>query len=331
MTNLKVLTFNVHNALANNNGVLTDAAKTRVAAVKAEIESHSPDLVGLQEDITLWTNNLTLDGYTAVYDPNVTGNWAERCAIYYKSELNCVDYGWQWLTSDGSKSTVALTVADILPGGKYEMTPEELARIDVTASTKDSFLRDGITYYINDAGARVSVSSYNYLTARRMTYVVLEVNGQNVIYVNTHLQHRSQNAEYSSPAMQKLRNSERLAQFAMVQARISELKVSYPNAAVVITGDFNDLIGSDVYNLACENYQSAKVIAATVEGSEGTWNNYYTNPNASNYGTDTLDYVFVYGQGLTVSKYTTGVGYATVNGEKIYTSDHLAVVVDFSI
>ena len=100
---------------------------------------------------------------------------------------------------------------------------------------------------------------------------------------------------------------------------------------MVITGDFNDLIGSDVYNSACENYQSAKVIATTVEGSDGTWNNYYTNPNALNYGTDTLDYVFVYGQGLTVSNYTTGVEYAIVNGEKIYTSDHLAVIVDLSI
>ena len=338
---LRVMSFNVHNTLPKENGVLTETAQNRINAVKAEIGTYSPDMLGLQEDVTSWTNNLNLEGYTAIYDPEVSGSY-EHCAIYFKSDLTCMEYGWGWLTSDGTKATVALTVSDILAGGKYEMTAEELARLDINSSTKDSFLRDSITYYIDADGNKQFSSSYNYLTARRMTYIVLDINGQKVIYVNTHLQHRSQNAVFISDAMLKLRNNERLAQFTMVQEKIEALKQIYTDAVVVVTGDFNDVPDSDVYKAATALYQDASRSAESVVGMKGTWNAYYSEkshgdnyPNSgASIDTTTLDFCFV-SENATVNTYRSGLGYATFKTEDgtdktMYTSDHRSIIIDIA-
>lgn len=337
-SSLKVMSFNVHNVLPSEGGTLTESSQNRLAAVTKEITTYSPDLLGLQEDITAWGNNLSLEGYTAIYDQEVTGSY-ERCAIYFKSTLNCVDYGWQWLTSDGTKATVALTVSELTDGdGKYDLSADELARLQLTASSADSALRDSCASYIDDDGKTQTTSSFNYLTARRMTYVVVNVDGRNVIYVNTHLQHRSREAVYMSDALAKLRNYERLAQFELVQAKIAELQKTYSDAVVVITGDFNDLYGSDVFKAATAVYNDSYTVAEMTVGQKGSWNAFYSeSAHGDNYpnttataSTETLDYCFV-SKDVTVENFRSGLGYATIKladgtEKTLYTSDHRAII-----
>ena len=57
---------------------------------------------------------------------------------------------------------------------------------------------------------------------------IFDINGQVVIYMNTHLTHRSPNAEYSNDAFQKIRSMERLKEFDMIYEQITELKKEYP-------------------------------------------------------------------------------------------------------
>ena len=199
---LRIMSFNVHNSMPDD-----EAGANRAEAVKTEIMTYKPDLLGLQEDITAWTNTLVLDGYTPVYDPEVGGTH-EHCAIYVKDGITVWDYGYKWLTSDGTKNTVALTV-DAITDGKYALTADELAKLQISATSANNVLRDPRTSYIDAEGTMQTTGAFTYLTARGMSYVVVDVDGQKVIYANTHLQHRGYDGKaYSAhPAKKRPRST----------------------------------------------------------------------------------------------------------------------------
>ena len=94
---LKIMSFNVWVTLPKTSGVLTEPALNRIAALRAEIQMHNPDILGLQEDSTTWLENINLEGYTSFYSHDISGN-NEHCAIFYKSSMNCVEKGTKWLT-----------------------------------------------------------------------------------------------------------------------------------------------------------------------------------------------------------------------------------------
>ena len=342
-TGLRVMSFNIQITLpTDDSGALTDAAKNRIAAVKDEIQLYSPDLLGIQEDNAAWHSNLTLDGYKVIQNTtNLPGD--ERCAIYYKSGLNLVTAQSVWMTSTGDNEGVALTVADLFQeGGKYQMPAEYLEMLGISQDAEDSVLKADQTTYVDANGETQACDNYVYLGSRKMTYGVFEVNGRYVIYVNTHLQNRKQNAVYYNAALQMLRSLERVKHFDMLQAVVDELKETYTDAVVFVTGDFNDLPQTDIYNNVCNNhsYSCASVVAQVNNSIGGTWNNAFDlsvqgdNYPADNDGSagDTLDYCFV-DQNITVQKYSVGAGKATITAtdgceKTIYTSDHLPIITD---
>ena len=341
-TGLRVMSFNIQESLpTDDSGALTDGAKNRIEAVKDEILLYSPDLLGMQEDVVAWHSNLALDGYKVIQDTSSTSG--ERCAIYYKSGLKLITSKTVWMSSNGTKNGVALTVADLFEeGGKYQMSQEHLAMLGITKDSPDTIFKASQTTYVDENGITQTTAKYAYLGTRIMNYGVFEINGRYVIYVNTHLQNRSQNAIYSNEALQKLRNLERVKHFDMLQATVDELKETYKDAVVFVTGDFNDLPESEVYNNACNNhgYSCASVTAQEKAENGGTWNNAFnvkvqgdSYPHEADGTTgDTLDYCFV-DQNITVQKFSVGAGKATITAvdgseKTIYTSDHLPIVTD---
>ena len=342
-TELRVMSFNIEKTLpTDDNGTLTDAAKNRIEAVKNEILLYSPDLLGVQEDLGIWHDNLALDGYKVIRDTTIyIGD--EQCAIFYKSGLNLITAKTVWMSSNGKRNGVALTVADLFEeGGKYGMSREDLAILGITKDTPDSFFKELKTIYVDKNGVtRNSSKQYAYLGTRKLTYGVFEINGRYVIYVNTHLQNRSQNAIYSNEALQKLRSRERVKHFDMLQAIVDELKEIYTDAVVFVTGDFNDVPETEVYNNAFSHgYSCASVVAQERTGNSGTWNLAYNVKTqgddypheADGSAGDTLDYCFV-DQNITVQKFSVGAGKAAITAvdgseKTIYTSDHLPIVTD---
>ncbi len=340
-TALRVMSFNVQGSLTLSGGVASQASQNRIDAVRTEILYYSPDLLGLQEDKTTWTAYLKLDDYNVIQDSS-SGADVERCAIYYKKGLKLLTGGTVWLTATRTSEGAGLTYEDLTtPGSKYYMTPAELEKIDVH-STAD--LKRVQSTYVNEAGQRVDSTEGNYvlLDTRKMTYGVFDINGQIVIYVNTHLQHRKQNAVYSNDAFQKIRSMERLKEFDLLQETLAELKKQYPDAVEFFTGDWNDQPYSAIYESIVTDYGYTCANFATNNkyGVNGSWNNAFdlsvqgdSYPSSKD-GTTSgyLDYCFL-GEGVDVLKFRVGEGKATINQKDgttktIYTSDHLPIITD---
>lgn len=362
----------------NVQGSVSSLATGRYAAVKQQILDYSPDLLGLQEDQPdTWgtASNFSLEGYTRYcYDGTITGVDPERLAIYVKSGLTVKTSGYTGLIS--SDSMRALTYDDVKSGGKYALNDamfDQLLALGSGSTDKEKIndaLHNGQVWYLSGGDAK----SMNLLGGRRMTYVVVEKAGQDVIYVNMHVQHRSQNNKYEGSEdaiqgtvegkgsyynlVQTVRSYERMKTFELAQAKIEALLQTYPNAEVVITGDFNDTKagairdfcggGADadgVYDVAIDGgYHDAALNAKTNGGNlTTTWNSYFTNtkegqakevtdktPLGSTAGTDgRIDFCFV-SDGVTVNCYQTGAPYgqAGESGRQYYLSDHLSLIVD---
>lgn len=330
---LRVMSFNIQSALPLENGVLSDAARNRIEAVRQEILFYAPDLIGFQEDTMTWHNNLDLSDYDRIL--NAAGGSSEMCAIYYKKGLKLLDSGVMWLTTAPDNNGVALTIADLTTeGSKYKLSDADLAELGITKDSPESVLREKRQYNTS--------TSYTLLGCRRMTWGVFDINGQTVIYINTHLQHRSPGSAYSTPAIQNIRNMERIKSFDILQQKLAELKKTYAGAVDFITGDFNDLEYTDIFNSATKDYgySSSHLVAAEKYGIHGSWNNAFNlDLQGDNYpnkieGTsgDYLDYCFV-SKGIDVLKFRVGAGKAeitAVDGSKktIYTSDHLPIITD---
>lgn len=347
-SSVRVMSYNIRfNLQKDANGNYTQIAYNRINATKQEFLSYDADIIGIQEDRREWASFLIFDDYKVIQDIGIDSQ-AEMTSLYYKKGMNLLDGGTIWLTDSGTKDEMTtIKIADLFKeGGKYQMTAEELALLRITKDTTDSYLGQSLTDYIDYKTNQVvecKDGSYRLLNqfARNATYGVFNVDGQIIIAINTHLQQRTVNGEYSNDALQKLRENERLKQLEILKKFIDEQLKKYPDAEIVMTGDWNDTAFSNVYNVICNDYGFAHAAFATDNkyGVHGSSNSAFDNDaghtdNSAKEGGfgDYLDYVFAT-DGLTVLKAITGDGKETVtlpDGSKqvVYTSDHLPVMAD---
>ncbi|MBQ8441601.1 MAG: hypothetical protein IJX19_13140, partial [Clostridia bacterium] len=342
-TGIRVMSFNIQYKLPKENGVLSNATLNRVAAVKNEILYYSPDLLGVQEDQGDWHTLLNLEDYDSIQS-SVTG---ERCAIYYKKGMKLLDSGSHWLTSDGTSESVALTYAEVTdPKSPYYLTDTERMHLQVY---NDADLDDAKTKYWDETTGKFveGEMAYSCGTSRRFTYGVFEVNGQILIYINTHLSPRNQGRDYANDAFDKVRSYSRLKEWDMIMDYLDEIKKKYPDSLAFFTGDFNDHKGMPIYNHVTQTFGYFSAENETPEhiGPLGSWNTacdmnvqgdcYPQNKSKEGKTTDYLDYCF-FEKGLTVERLIIGQGradildVATGKPKTIYTSDHLPVITDLS-
>ena len=323
-TNLRVMSFN----LQSNFDSFSDAGNNRLKAIQQEVYFYDPDIIAVQEDYSSVLAKLSFSGYTRI-SPSSLSSGMSNCSIFYKSSiLTKKTSGSKYITSDGTTDTVALTAADVRTGD-YKLTASELSELGITSSTTDKKMRNLTT---------TASGTTKLLGPKQITWGVFTVGEKYFICVNVHLHHRSQNADYSTPAVQKLRLMERLKELYFVENQIKTLKKTYADAEVVILGDFNDLVGSDTY-LELKNkfgYSSAHETALERYGVSGSWNNAFkltTQGNdyssvADRSSNSMLDFIFV-SNGFKALKFRVGAGAGPISYQKArYTSDHLPIIAD---
>lgn len=344
-TAVRVMSFNVQSNLKAVNGVIGTPGYNRIEAVRQEILYHMPDFLGLQEDSGYWLMNLKLDDYNLLQFSQGLSMSNERCAIYYRKGIPLLESGLNWLTSSGTGTGCALTMTDLTtPTSRYYMTNEELAKIFIDPAKGDADIYAKKYKYTDSKTGEVVdyQSGYSMMSTRKMTWGVFDINGQTVIYINTHLNHRSQNAEYSNETYLKIRSFERVKEFSYMQEVIAQLQAKYPNSPVFMTGDWNDNPFSEIYNVVTDEagFKSAHLSTTEVYGVTGSWNNAFnvdkqgdTYPSSKE-GTDAnyLDYCFVTSD-IDVLRFVNGEGKAkitTQDGKEkyIYTSDHRPIISD---
>ncbi len=136
---------------------------------------------------------------------------------------------------------------------------------------------------------------------RGLLQLMLEVKGQEIVVMNTHLDYRADDAERLTSVAELLAASER-----------------YAPRSIIACGDFNDVPPSPTIARMKERF----IDCWDVAGSEDGWTYPTTQPSKR------IDYIFV-------SKPTTGGGQALrpVRAWVIHSnaSDHLPLVVDFEI
>lgn len=347
---VRIMSYNVRfNLPKNSDGTYSQIAYNRINAAKQEILSYDADIIGIQEDNGQWASLLVFDEYKVIQDNSLT-TAVERTSLYYKKGMNLLDGGTIWLTESGTINDIAaLKVSDLFEeGGKYQMSAKDLEVLRITKDTPDSYFKQSLSDYVDyNTGKVVACKEGNYMLLntypRNATYGVFNVDGQIIIAINTHLQQRTVNGEYSNPAYQKLRENERLKQLEYLKVFIDEILKQYPDAEIVMTGDWNDTAFSNVYNVICQDYGFSNAAYSTsekygVHGSSNTAfdNQYGHTDNSAKEGGfgDYLDFVFL-SDGFTVLKALTGDGKEIVtlpDGSKqvVYTSDHLPVLADLA-
>lgn len=327
-------------------GTLTQASQNRIQAVREQILSYKPDFIALQEDIGRWIDNINIDSalYTA-YRPDVQMSDInqEYCSVYVKKGISVMGSGWRWLSA-GNESVPALTYAELTNGdGKYDMTSRDLRMLGITddASLKKSYTGT----LIKHDGSETAEHSYgSKLAAHLMNWVVAEINGKNVIYVNTHFQHRgTDHSEYSRHPLYMLRYYERCAEFELMQNQIETLMREYQTGSVVITGDFNDSPNHAFYEQVAKLYTDSKLAAVHDSAGEDTWNSAFdvasqgqtSDKSDIDTGSESrIDFCFV-SDALKNAVYSYRVGayqwQLSDTGIKVCPSDHLPVVVELLI
>ncbi|MBQ8432560.1 MAG: endonuclease/exonuclease/phosphatase family protein [Clostridia bacterium] len=353
-TDIRVMSFNIRGNLSSD----TVKKARRTGAVIQEILSHSPALLGLQEDNKTWHNSYLLsalgdDGYKRIASNSVYAS-GEYCAIYYDPAVvgEPLESGSRYLTYTGTNTANALRFSDV--------TAAERAALNIT-STATMRSTHTIYYYKPGDSTRYSESDA-VLDVRLMSYGVFRVDGQTFLYVNTHLQHRSQTGNLATyvPEFLQLREKERMAQWNILQSYIAEIRGRYGDIPVVITGDMNDVPGSASYlhfigaeeSDSAVPYENASYVADIRRGPDGTWNAAYSKSGGDNpellknisittdrTASSTLDYCFLSPNGWTVKQYQVGDGRVkyteTVDGTTstgyVYTSDHRSIIIDLQL
>ena len=328
-TDLRVMSFNVQADFASFSTATsgTGTGAERLTALKQEIYFYSPDILGIQEDTSGVLEKLTLDGYTRLTRSSQSSG-SSNCSIFYKNGIELLANGYRYTTSDHTENTVALTAADVTTeGSRYQLTAAELSELGITSSTNMFDLK-------TSEGGKM-------LTTKIMTWASFEINGQKIIYANVHPQHRSQNATYSTPAVQRLRTMERIKELAYAVEQVNAVKKNrYPDedVQIIISGDFNDLLGSEPYLEMKNTYglSSSHETAAERYGVSGSWNNAFKLAyQGNNYPStadrssgSTLDFCF-FSSGLKALKFRIGAGCAPISYQNArYTSDHLPIITD---
>ena len=331
-TDIRVMSFNLQQDF--NNFSTADSGdgtgEERLKAIIQEIYFYAPDILGVQEDYAHVLNKFSLTGYTKATSKSDNTN-SSNCAIYYKNGMSFLASGYRYTTSDNTKNTVALTAADVTTeGSRYQLTAAELKELGITPNT--------------DMNALKTAEGGVMLTTKVMTWASFDVNGDVIIYANIHPQHRSQNASYSTPAVQKLRTMERMKEIELAMKQVNAVKAnrySDKNVHIIISGDFNDIVGSEPYLEMNKAYGlvSAHETAPLRYGVAATWNNAfklaYQGKNypsvADRSSFSMLDFCFI-SSGLKALKFRVGSGYAPISYQNLrYTSDHLPIITDIQI
>ena len=134
--NLRLVSFNVRMDLNKTTLGLDALSKNRVQAVREQILSYDPDIIGLQEDVQNWVDNINIssDSYARYMpDEKMESATSEYLSIYVRNGITVKANGWKWLTSDGTNQTVATTYAELTDGdGYYDMDAMELMDIGLS-------------------------------------------------------------------------------------------------------------------------------------------------------------------------------------------------------
>ena len=358
MGDVRVMSFNVRGDLPDPN-----AGATRKEALVREIKSHAPDLLGVQEDKAAWntylTEQLVTNGtYARIYNANVYAS-GEYCSIYYNTEIfelvadanGAYDpSGSKFLTHDGTGSAKALT---------WEEVPQQ-HRTALNMSSASDMGRTHTIYFYKPGDSTRYSDPDAVLDTRLMSYGVFRIKKTDKIflYVNTHLQHRSQTGDIATyiPEFLDLRERERIKEWTILEGYINGILAEYGDIPVFITGDMNEVMGSASYNHFTTNYDNASMLAEIFKGPDGTWNAAYDSSSdvtaadktvvdgdsgpvmniqlKDRVSSSTLDYCFLSKGDFTVKQYQVGDGRVLATGETskyVYTSDHRAVIVDLTI
>ena len=337
---LRVMSFNV----------LATSSDARWAALVREVKSYAPDLLGLQEDSYSWntfmTKELVTNGTYKRINTSVNAS-GEYCSIYYNTERfelvadqkgNYSSSGAKRLTHDGKGgSSKALT---------WEEVPQT-HRDALNMKSASDMGSNHTVYYYKPGDSKQYSEVDSVLDTRLMSYGIFRIKGTDKVflYVNTHLQHRSQNGALATyiPEFLDLRERERMKEWSILEGHVNKILEEYGDMPVFITGDLNEVVGSASYRHFATNFDNASLLAELVSGPDGTWNQSYNTSYAGKEiiieekdrsASSTLDYCFLSKGDFTVKQYQVGDG--RVPGLKdptkyIYTSDHRSIVVDLAI
>ena len=184
---LRVMSYNVLTTMSSN----STNKQNRYQAVLQEIQGYAPTLLGMQEDSWHWheflKEHLVANGSYKRINSSVAGA-AEYCSIYYDTAVlgEPIASGAYYLTHSGKSGANAL---------KWEDVPQR--HRDALAMTQESHMRSNhaISCYID---GKLYTENDSVLDVRLMSYGIFELNGQRFLYVNTHLQHRSQNGKLAT-------------------------------------------------------------------------------------------------------------------------------------
>lgn len=332
---LRVMSYNVLATMSGNSTL----KQNRYQAVLQEIKGYSPTLLGLQEDAAHWNTFLTEQLVTnGTYKRiNSSVGSGEYCSIYYDTKVlgSPIASGAFWLTNTGKSGANAL---------RWEDVPQR--HRDALAMTQASHMRSNhaISCYID---GKLYTESDAVLDVRLMSYGIFELNGQKFLYVNTHLQHRSQNGKLATniPEFLELREMERMAEWDILTQNVDKLLTEHGDMPVIITGDLNDVLGSASYYHFATNYDNASKLAKLRKGHDASWNAAFNSSENGKLHTTivpkdgqastTLDYCFISPDDFTVEQYQTGEGRQKITNSKgetgyVYCSDHLPIIIDLS-
>ena len=337
---LRVMSFNV----------LTTASDARWAALVREVKSYAPDLLGLQEDSYNWNSFMSkelVQGGTYQRINSSINASGEYCSIYYNTERFelVADKNGVYAPSGGKRLT-----HNGNGGSSKALTWEEVPQTHRDALNMKSASDMGSNhtiYYYKPGDSKQYSEVDSVLDTRLMSYGVFRIKGTDKVflYVNTHLQHRSQNGALATyiPEFLDLRERERIKQWTILENHVTKILEEYGDMPVFITGDLNEVVGSASYRHFATNFDNASLLAEIVSGPDGTWNQSYDKSYAGKEivieekdrsSSSTLDYCFLSKGDFTVKKYQVGDG--RVPGLKdptkyIYTSDHRSIIVDLTI
>ena len=332
---LRVMSLNVQGTVSSD-AILKE---NRYLAVLGQIKDYAPTVFGLQEDSDHWNNYLSsqLKNYVRIND---TPGTSESCSIYYdKTVLGTpVTTGMFWLTHTGQSGANALRWEDVPQTHRDALNMK--SESDMRSNHYISCYIDGELYTEKDA----------VLDTRLMTYGIFELNGKKFLYVNTHLQHRSQNGKLATniPEFLDLRERERIAEWNILTSNVDKLLSQYGDMPVVITGDLNEVLGSVSYLHFDKLYDNASKLAKLRKGQDGSWNAAWDADNngkmysqnaderhQENQSSSTLDYCFISPNDFTVEQFQVADSSRYITNSKgesgyVMVSDHLAIVTDLS-
>ncbi len=333
---LRVMSFNVQTALPEDE----ICKRNRLWAVAQEVREYGPDLLGIQEDNQTWVEYLSdpanLPGYGVIARP-IDAWKPERCSVYYNQKtLRLVEGGYAELTHDGSFGATGIT---------WEEIPEDIrTALDLTPERVCPDKGYLIPFADGVGSEKAAV-----FTNRRMTWGVFETGeGKRFLYVNCHLQHRSQTKPIAlhNPAYLKLREMERMKEWDILQRNVKKIQKTQGDIPVVITGDMNDLPDSASYRYFTAQgefskgvpYTDCSLAAKERLGEAGTFHSAFrkvpeggvVSPEEAPAKTSatTLDYCFVTPNRFSVDCFRAGEGRVEVEGGYLYSSDHRPIVID---